>query len=629
MNMKKKVKVKLIIFILVIGLFSNNIILAEDSDNNVMVVTANRSEQKLENTLAHVTVITREDIDLLQPTSFAELLDGVPGFDIIYQGGPGQLTSVFARGAESDHTLILINGVRVGSATDGKKALNTIPVSQIERIEIVKGPRAALWGSDAIGGVINIFMRQAKTLTWQMRQGTHGLRESSVSFGFGSDRLQNSVSVGYRQQEGFDVFDDATDTTPDTQPDDDGFRELTASFRGAYQLSEKLQLDWSAQVEQGNQEFDSSFGGNESDYTNHLWQIQYTYTTNETSTQFAVQQSRDSLLTYGNAISKTLGELLETRRQQVTWVTHYAPEQSRQWQWSVGVDAYNDRLDTRNLAFGLTFSETERDTRAVFVNSLFSAGDFSMDISLRRDEVTDFYSDNSFNLGLGYQLTSQLSISFQRAKAFKAPSFNDLFGPFGGNPDLESEESFNNELSFKWHYQKHALSLQIFENEISNLINFRLLNGLFLPFNTDATEIEGQELSYTYQHGSFSHQLGLNWLDARNVSLDLNNSPLNSPLLRRANKQYRYQLTWQQSNFRVNTQLHYVSERFDRDFSTLGSPFFRLPSYVQLDLAADYDVSPRWRLGLKIEDATDKAPTQVLQFVPSGRQIILSMTWNG
>ena len=235
------------------------------ADDKTIVITANRIEQNINDTLAAVEVITREDIERIQPESITDLLANIAGFDIAYSGGAGQISSLFTRGSSSDHTLVLIDGIRVGSATLGNKTFSTIPVAQIERIEIVKGPRASLWGSDAIGGVIHIFTRRLENgeYTIQATMGSDEFVSTNFSLGFGTTDIKNTVTLSFAESDGFDVFDNSSATTPDSEPDNDGYQRISAAIRGDYTLSSATNLDWVFQYDEGESSFDNPWGANE------------------------------------------------------------------------------------------------------------------------------------------------------------------------------------------------------------------------------------------------------------------------------------------------------------------------------------------------------------------------------
>ncbi|MCP3675435.1 MAG: TonB-dependent receptor plug domain-containing protein, partial [Gammaproteobacteria bacterium] len=205
--------------------------LAVEADE-VIVVTANQMEQDINDTLTDVEVINREDIERLQPQSFVDLLVNIAGIDVVRKGGPGQDTSIFSRGTNSKHLLILIDGVKVGSATFGGKSIANIAIPQIERIEIVKGPRAALWGSDAIGGVIQIFTRRYRSGEHRVALtfGSDATKNLDTSIGFGNDSFSNTLTVSHQETDGFDAYIGA-------EPDDDGYKNNSLALRGDYKIS--------------------------------------------------------------------------------------------------------------------------------------------------------------------------------------------------------------------------------------------------------------------------------------------------------------------------------------------------------------------------------------------------------
>ena len=185
-----------------------------------ITVTASRTAQNLDSALASINVISRDDIEAIKPLSTLELLSTVAGLDISQQGGRGQNSSIFMRGTNANHTLVLVDGIRISSATLGTSDLQSIAPSQIERIEIVKGPRAAIWGSDAIGGVIQIFTRKAQGLSLTASLGSESYKELTATLGFEHGDGSSTISVSREEADGFDVL-------ADVEPDKDGFEHTT------------------------------------------------------------------------------------------------------------------------------------------------------------------------------------------------------------------------------------------------------------------------------------------------------------------------------------------------------------------------------------------------------------------
>ena len=588
---------------------------AHSAEEEKLVITASKTKQDINDTLASITIIDRNDIERIQPESFAELLENLAGIDVVRQGGAGQNTAIFTRGSESDHTLIVVDGVRVGSATSGLKNVSNISVSLIERVEIVRGPRAALWGSDAIGAVIQIFTRQLDNGNYivDLSSGSESYNKGELSFGFGGDRTNNTVTLSSETSEGFDVLQDG-------ESDADGYRRVAGSIRGDYELSDRLSLNWVAQLEEGNAEFDSSFGGNETDYKNHLWNIQYTYDADEWVTQLSVKQSKDDAVTYGNGNSREQGAIFETRRNQINASAQYLPND--QFTLVTGIERYEDEVFSSRA-----FVETERTTDAVYVYSAYTSDSWLLDASIRNDNIDKVDDDNSFNVSVGYRLNDEWLVSLSRGKGFKAPTFNDLYFPdspfFGGNPDLVSERSFSNEVNFKGNFDEHSLVISLYNNDVDNLINFES-DAQFVtrPVNVDRAEITGKELVYQYNDGKFQHKFDFTFLKSTNLS-----SQFREPLIRRAEEQVAYQFGMDLDQWNISGQVKYVGDRPDRDFSQFPAPIVTLESYHQFNLGVAYQVNEKLKLNLKVNDVTDKAPVQVLTYNSLGRQIFVGFNY--
>jgi len=603
------------------------------ADDNKIVITANRTEQNIDDVLASVEIFTREDIELFQPESITDLLATVAGFDLVYNGGAGQSSSLFTRGSSSDHTLILVDGVRVGSATLGNKSLSTIPVAQIERIEIVKGPRASLWGSDAIGGVIQIFTRRLNSGEHSISAtiGSNSFNSTDFSYGFGSDKINNTLTFSYEDSEGFDVFDDSGAGFPDSEPDNDGYQRISAAIRGDYSLSDTTTLDWVFQYDSGDNSFDNSFGANENEYNNHLWNIRYTYSVDKLLTVFSVKQSRDKAFSFDSRTATKTGSVFETRRNQINILTQY--DYNDAVNFSAGIERYNDDIDgSRSQQFDGSFAEfqaAERTADAVFISSTVNAGGFIGEASSRYDNIETAGSEQTFNLSLGYNVLDNVLIAASRAKGFKAPTFNDLFFPSYGNPDLVSEISYNTEFLIKAHWENQSLSIVNFDNKVDQLITFVFdpVTFAFLPQNIDKANLKGHEIIYQYHQGKLSHKFTASFVDAIDQSLDFSGQPINQQLLRRAKEHYGYELIADLGDFSFFTQFNYIGRRRDNDFSTFPATPVYLKSYIAVNLGATYQATEKLNIKFKISDYTDIAEPTVFNYNAPGQQVFLTVQY--
>ncbi|MBL4621229.1 MAG: TonB-dependent receptor, partial [Immundisolibacteraceae bacterium] len=407
-----------------------------------IIVTATRTAQSLDQTLASVTVITREQLEKRQVSSVAEALNGVVGLQFTSTGGVGKSTSVFMRGTQSGHLLVLVDGVKVGSATLGSAAFEHIPIQQIERIEVVRGPRASLYGSEAVGGVIQIFTRdgrEGKHLGVAMSAGSHNFTGSSFSYG---DRVGNtwfSVSAEVQDTDGINVCDGGCFTV---EPDRDAYDRKSGSFRIGHQFSKRLKAEFHANQATGDTEADSAFVSNNTEYLQQVvgakvgWDL-----TNDWLLSFQVGTSRSES---ENDLNGVFVSINDTKR--ITRSIQSDYQVNDQQSLSLGYD-FQDDLVTSTVAY----AERSRRNEGFFGMYQLQLKKWSFNASARRDSNEQFGSHNTGSVAVGYFLDSGTTITLSHGTAFKAPNFDELYFPslFGfpafGNPDLKPSESKSTE----------------------------------------------------------------------------------------------------------------------------------------------------------------------------------------
>jgi len=566
----------------------------DKSELETITITANRSAVNIDKSLATQVVITRADIERIQPKSVLDMLATVSGIDISTNGGRGQSSSVYMRGANASHTLVLLNGVRISSASLGSTNVQSIAPELIERIEIVKGPRAALWGSDAIGGVIQIFTRK-------LESGEH-----FVSANFGSENYQmlnagvgikhgdgfTSISVNHEESDGFDVKDD-------TETDDDGYNLNSLAINGQQQVSDALAINWLAQLDQGDTEYDNS-RANESEINNHVWQISAAYQWQlsgvNNTTQVNVGQSRTSNIGYGNGKSKSEGRQYDTRRNQYSVINN--SEISSSFQVNLGAELYKESLKGSSV-----YSESERDVTGVFAHTIYAYEKFSYELAARYDDVEGIDSETTFNTSVGYHITDDTQVSFSVGTGFKAPTFNDLYYPLNwgyvGNKDLVSETSKSYEISVKSQFDNLSIAWNIYKTDIENLIDWSGsdIDGNTTPVNVDDVEIQGAEFGLNYQGLGGSHQFNVSYIEAENAATG-------KQLGRRAKEYVSYQFDTQLGKTDVYAELQYKGKRYDYLW---GGRVVKLDSYSLVNLGASYPVTDNVKVQIKINNAFDES----------------------
>jgi vitamin B12 transporter len=578
-----------------------------------LIVTATRTAQTADETLASVTVITREEIDRRRATSVQEVLRGVPGLGVTNSGGLGKATSVFLRGTESDQVLVLIDGLRTGSATLGTTAFEDLPIDQIERIEIVRGPRSSLYGSEAVGGVIQIFTRKGggglrpyfsagggSHATYKLSGGVSGGGEHG-SFNMSGSRIDtrgfNACSSTAAQPGGCFTF----------EPDDDGYTNNAGSARFGYRFENGLELDAHLLHAEGENEFDETddfdpvtfapleFFANRSDFVQQTvggklrfspldpWQV-----------TIMGGRSLDELDSVKNPADI---DTFDTERQSASFQNDItlAPDHLL----TVGFDYYNDLLES-NLAF----TETSRDNKAGFAQYQGAFDDLDWVLGVRHDDNQRFGNETTGNVTLGYTFGPPLRLTAGWGRAFKAPSFNELFFPGFGNPNLDPERSESIEVGASGTVVGVRWSLNGYYTKLDDLIGIITVPvSPEFPFgiraaNVDEARILGLEaIASTELFG---------WDIAANLSLIESEVRGDSPnkgnvLPRRAEQMFRLDLDRRFGRFSVGATVYGEGRRFDDLENTR-----RLAGYVLVDLRAGVEVRKDLFLEGRVSNLLDK-----------------------
>jgi len=574
------------------------------ADDEILIVTANQMEQNINDTLTDVEIIDRSDIERLQPQSFVDLLVNIAGIDVVQKGGPGQDASIFSRGTNSNQLLILIDGVRVGSATLGIKSIATIAIATIDRIEIVKGPRAALWGADAIGGVIQIFTRRYQSGEHRvaLTLGSNADQEIDAAIGFGSDTFNNTLTYSHQQTDGFDAY-------IDSETDDDGYENDSLAIRGNYKLSKNSTLDWLAQADKGESEFDTPWGGNILEYNNQLWNIRYSQQTDNWNNQFSASNSRDQNFSFGNGVDKADAGIFETRRQHYKFLSRN--NLNNELSIAAGVEWLEDNVEKSTSDYTIT----SRTTKSAHLSGNYISDTFLTEFAVRYDDVENVASDTTFNLGLGYRFNANNLLSLNFGEGFKAPTFNDLYFPFGGNPELKFETSKNTEIVYKGFFDMGSLVVSVYDSEVDNLIQWIPdSNGIWAPQNIGKADISGIDARYTINYGHYSHKITAS-------SINAEDSNTGSQLMLRAKQHFGYEIAYSADHFDIFSQLQYVGERPDTDFQTFMPTM--LDSFSQVNFGASYNFDNEWSLKLKVTDLFDQSATLVSGYNAGGREFYL------
>jgi len=595
--------------------FANQETIKADETESI-IVTANRTPQSGADLLSSVKVISRLDIDLSSAASVAELLNEVNGLQISQNGGAGQVTSLFSRGTNSGHTLVIIDGQRISSATLGETAFSNLAVEQIERIEVIKGPRAALWGSDAIGGVIQIFTRRLAPgeIAADLGFGNMNQQQLTVSGALGHGEGSTTFTAATKSSDGYDVFDGAED-------DDDGYNRESLSLVGQQTLNKHWQVNWLAKYNQGESDYDNAYGGaNESSFENQQWQLSANQDDGHWSQNFFIGQQQNESRTFGNGIAEKDGTFFQTTRLQASWLG--GKQLTEQLTTNLGFDFIDEEVDSKT-----PYDVTQRDIKAAFTRLAFDNDTVILDGALRYDDIEGVDSEVTYNLSFGARFAQNSLVSLSVGSGFKAPSFNDLYYPKDfysyGNPDLVAETSDSIELLVKAEYAGVDLELSIYNTEIENLIEWQPDEDYaYYPDNVDKAEIDGAELTLASALLGLNHQVQLSYLDAKDGNT-------NQPLIRRAKHTASYQISQSWEKLNLLASINYQGEREDAAFDPVTFAPIRivLPSHTLVNVSAAYQVTTDWSVALKVNNLFDKDYVTNNNYNGQPAQYLLSVSY--
>ncbi len=580
-----------------------------------VVVTATRQNQRVNEAIAEVTVIDRQEIDNAGPaTTLAELLGRSTGIEFARAGGHGADESVFIRGTNSGHALVLVDGVRIGSATTGATAIQMIPLAQIDHIEVLRGPASALYGSDAIGGVIQIFTRggsDAPRLAVVAGAGTASTYETSLAHSNRVGELSYAIKAGFDGTQGINAIE--SPGYPGYNPDKDGYRNNNLSLSANYRLGAKAEVGAGFFNTQTVSRYDAyqwdpnipPYGAAVNANLNYEMRhrasgihsfITLAPTANWTST-IRVAQGQDRTespaATVGDPVS-----LFKTTQNQFSWqndiVLPLGTLLAGLEQLEQQVDASQDyALKSRRINSAVLGWNASIDAHAVQLN-------------LRNDDNSQFGQHRTWLAGYGYRITPAWRLATSIGTAFKAPTMNDLYFPNtpgvgAGNPNLRPEESRDAEFSLRYRQGADQFRLTYFHNTIRNLIQWTTdpITYYSTPANVGQARIEGVELSAGTAIG--------NWLLAANATFqDPKNLDSGEQLPRRAKAFGNVSASYVVGPYKAGIEWKMVGTRYDDPNWQTGMNQVHMGAYALTNLFGEYAVSDGWSLFARVDNLFDK-----------------------
>lgn len=579
---------------------------------NTIVVSAARVAQSVDETLAPVTVVTREDIERMQANTVIDVLRGSPGIQFNNNGGPGQVTTFFLRGTESDHVVVLIDGVKVGSATVGFPEYQFIPADHIERIEIVRGPKSSLYGPEAVGGVIHIFTRKGErgfSPYMSVSNGTYNYKSINAGVSGGTKNYWYSLSATSESSDGFNACD--TDAGINfkacfvSEPDDDGYKKQSVATKFGFSLGNRGKVEASLLQNWNEAEYDGSiWSGNNTEFTSMVAGINAVYDITDiwtTSISFGLNDLSSRKDFEGTETNTT-----ESTRHTISFQNDIDLDH-----WgivTIGADHINDNIDSTT-----SYAETERTNNGVFVQWLDDMGRFNWQLSARRDVNEQFGSHNTGAITLGYELSNKTRLIGSYGTAFKAPNFNELYYPFGGNEALKPESSRTVEIGIRTQQVWGSLDVNVYRTQTKNQISVWPIE------NIEEAQIEGAEFIYGIQLNDWNINANLNLLNPTDQGGGANDGNL---LPRRSRGNFRVDVDKRWGAFSAGATLYGEGERYDDAANTI-----RLSPYRLLNLRFGMQATDELTLQAKIDNLLNEDYETALYYNQAGTSVYLTLTY--
>jgi vitamin B12 transporter len=583
---------------------------------NPVVVTGSREPQPLDRVTSDVIVIDAERIRASTADSIEDLLRREAGMQVSRNGGPGQNASVFIRGAGSGNTVVLIDGVRIGSATVGQVEFECIGLSQIERIEVLRGPGSSLYGADAVGGVIQIFTKRGEGDPRFFANGAVGGYHSREG-GFGASGSQGgldySASLGRESSRGVSALKPG-DQFGNYNPDADGFRRDTGQFKLGYTPATGHRIGLNLVQSRLDAQYDGSeflppnFTPDASpDFRNKLRNsvvsldyrgvIDSAWTT---SAQLA--RNEDDLRSGGSVIDR-----FRTRRDQFTGQAAW--KASADQQWVLAYEHLNEKAESTQY-----LGDVKRSNNALVLGYTGQFGAQVLQADLRHDDNSIYGGNTTGRLGWSLEVAKGLRVRALAGTTFRAPSFNDLFYPGYGVDTVTPERGRSVELGINWRAGGSEASATVYQNRVRDMIGFEADNTLCpsgpayfygCARNIGRARLQGATFSGSQRWGALQVSGTIDVLDAKDLDT-------HQRLARRAAHQESLSADYGVGAWRFGAALLAVGARPDGTVT--------LANYETLDLRVGWRFAPQWQLEAKLLNATDRAIEPVRDYQSLGRQ---------
>ena len=594
---------------------------AQVAELSPVVVTAARMAQPLTDVLADVTIIDRAQLGQAGMQSLVDVLATVPGVQVNTDGSYRSGTGVFLRGASSSQTILLVNGMRMGSATTGSYALESLPLDRVERVEVLRGAAAALYGPDAVGGVIQVFTREAQDglqRSASVGMGSDGQRKLGASVQGQSGAWRYGVGASSERAKGINV---KLPGASSFNADADAFDYTSMDANLKYQINSGHAVTARILLSEGTYDFDGTPSPNplRLNATNSqavtipklgqqalTWSAQWT---DAWSSVLTVGRSEDTSVRryWRQSDGAAAGESrFNTIRDQVSW----------QNDLRVGKDVLSLLAEQREDQVDSTtaYTVSSRKVRGLAASYALKRDMWDALGTVRQDHNSQFGSFSNWALSGGYKLSEQFRLVASAGTTVQAPTFNQLYWPepcpstnFCGDPNLTPQKGQAQEIGLRYQRGTTRAGAVIYRNEVKGFI-------------TPSTNVQSNLAVLQGMTLSLDHAWGATGISASYDHIDPRLKPSNTRVDRVARDVLRAQVSHRQGAWKPYAELRLSSDRRDR--STM------LPGYGLLNIGTSYAVSRSVDVKVRLNNLTDKNYSLANGFTTPGRNLFVSLNWN-
>ena len=559
-----------------------------------IIVSASKDEQRLEDVISSAIIINESEIVESGFRSLSDLLQSLGGINVSQNGGIGQLTSIFMQGSNSNHVLVLVDGVAINDLATGISAIQNIPISLIEKIEIVKSPRATLYGSNAVGGVVSIFTKKnSEREDYSVTLGSDETKEISLSKVVHNDSNHYGFSATFFDTDGFPtkVGSDLDDPHEN--------RSLNAFIKRDF---EKLSIEagfWNSQGETSYKDFflssiSQDFHNSTMNFTlDHEVSEKWSYTLEAKYNKDFLDQNDSN-------------DFNHSERTGLEWVNRFQVNQSNKT--LVGVILDDEKFTASNYGVGVN---VDFENKAMFIEHLYSKSKHQALIAFRKSN-SDFTNDkDAWNLEYGYKINPKLRIMILGGSAYRNPSAFDLYG-FGGNTSLVPEKSKKFGLGFSANLSASTeLDVRYFDNQISDLVSFSYVD--YRLYNIEKAETKGFDINMITQFNEWNLKLNATIQDPENLTS-------NSQLLRRPKNSYGMTMRRNIGAVTLNLNIRRDSTRYD--FGGL-----KLDAYTLMNASLKWQINQQLMINASFNNALDEVYVLVNGYKTPKRKVFLGFNY--